>query len=126
MKDTKALLFGIIGFIVGGLLVSIAAATFDKPKQNNEMSMSNMTASLQTKMGDEYDKTFIAEMITHHQAAVDMAKLSATRAKHQEIKTLSTDIIAAQQKEIDRMKTWQANWGYSGTAASGSMQHMHE
>jgi len=29
--DTKALLYGIIGFILGGLLVSIAATTFDKP-----------------------------------------------------------------------------------------------
>lgn len=31
MKDSKPLLFGIIGFILGGLLVSIAATTFDKP-----------------------------------------------------------------------------------------------
>lgn len=29
--DTKALLYGIVGFILGGLLVSIAATTFDKP-----------------------------------------------------------------------------------------------
>ncbi|HET8709174.1 MAG TPA: hypothetical protein VFL85_02735 [Candidatus Saccharimonadales bacterium] len=29
--DTKSLLYGIIGFILGGLLVSIAATTFDKP-----------------------------------------------------------------------------------------------
>lgn len=30
--DTKSLLYGIIGFILGGLLVSIAATTFDKPQ----------------------------------------------------------------------------------------------
>jgi hypothetical protein len=29
--ETKPLLYGIIGFILGGLLVSIAATTFDKP-----------------------------------------------------------------------------------------------
>lgn len=30
--DTKPLLYGLIGFFIGGLLVSIAATTFDKPK----------------------------------------------------------------------------------------------
>jgi hypothetical protein len=29
--DTKALLYGVVGFILGGLLVSVAATTFDKP-----------------------------------------------------------------------------------------------
>ena len=29
--DTKALLYGLIGFFLGGLLVSVAATTFDKP-----------------------------------------------------------------------------------------------
>lgn len=29
--DTKPLLYGLIGFFLGGLLVSIAATTFDKP-----------------------------------------------------------------------------------------------
>lgn len=29
--ETKPLLYGIIGFILGGLLVSVAATTFDKP-----------------------------------------------------------------------------------------------
>ena len=36
--DTKALLYGIIGFILGGLLVSIAATTFDKPTEANPHS----------------------------------------------------------------------------------------
>lgn len=29
--ETKPLLYGLIGFFIGGLLVSIAATTFDKP-----------------------------------------------------------------------------------------------
>lgn len=29
--ETKPLLYGIIGFLLGGLLVSVAATTFDKP-----------------------------------------------------------------------------------------------
>lgn len=29
--ETKPLLYGLIGFFLGGLLVSVAATTFDKP-----------------------------------------------------------------------------------------------
>lgn len=29
--ETKPLLYGLIGFFIGGLLVSVAANTFDKP-----------------------------------------------------------------------------------------------
>jgi hypothetical protein len=32
--ETKPLLYGLIGFFIGGLLVSIAAITFDKPSDN--------------------------------------------------------------------------------------------
>lgn len=115
--QTKPLLYGIVGFILGGLLVSIAATTFDKPKSD----MQQMTASLQNKKGDAYDMAFVADMIEHHQAAVDMAKLSAKNAKHQEIKQLSQNIISAQEKEIARMKQWQKQWGY--TDADMQMSH---
>lgn len=111
--ETKPLLFGLIGFFVGGLIVSVAATTFDRPTQSNEaMSMHEMTESLKSLQGDEFDKAYITHMIEHHQAAVDMAKLAEERAKHQEIKTLSTDIITAQEAEIKRMQQWQTAWGY--------------
>jgi hypothetical protein len=34
--ETKPLLFGLIGFFLGGLIVSIAATTFDKPEAKME------------------------------------------------------------------------------------------
>ena len=120
--QTKPLLYGLIGFFLGGLLVAIAATTFNKPDQEtatntnslmSSMSMDDMTADLQNKTGDEFDKTFIASMIAHHEGAVEMAKLSAKNAKHEEIKSLSSNIIAAQEKEITEMKQWQMDWGYS-------------
>ncbi len=106
--DTKSLLYGLIGFFVGGLLVATAATTFDKP----HYQMNDMTAELNKKTGDDYDKAFIDLMIEHHQAAIDMATLSKDNAKHQEIKQLSGEIITAQQEEIDHMRQWQQNWGY--------------
>ena len=130
--QTKPLLYGLIGFFLGGLLVAIAATTFNKPEQTetantnssmSSMTMDDMTADLKDKTGDDYDKAFIASMIAHHEGAVEMAKLSAKNAKHQEIKTLSENIISAQEKEITEMKQWQMDWGYSSTMDHNSMGH---
>ena len=71
-----------------------------------------MSSSLKGLKGDEFDKRFISEMITHHEGAVDMAELALTNAKHQEVKTMAQNIISAQTKEIDEMQTWQKNWHY--------------
>lgn len=84
--------------------------------------MQNMNAGLQGKTGDAFDQEFIAEMIVHHQGAIDMAKLALTNAKHAEIKTLANAIIAAQTKEIAQMKGWQTAWyGKTTTTATAGL-----
>lgn len=91
---------------------------------NTSMTMADMNKELATKTGSDYDKAFIEMMIQHHQGAIEMAKLSETRADRQEIKTLSQNIIAAQEKEIADMKQWQMDWGFvqSGDSMPG-MNH---
>ena len=125
--ETKPLLFGLIGFFVGGLIVSVAATTFDKPNTTTgeHMNMNQMTESLKDKQGDEFDQALIAEMIVHHQGAVDMAQLAESNAKHEEIKKMSREIISAQEAEIEVMKRWQSEWGYSAddVMQSGHMGH---
>ena len=120
--QTKPLLYGLIGFFIGGFVVSVAATTFEKdaPAANHS---SSMTMSLEGKTGDAFDEAFLAEMIVHHEGALDMAELSAKNAKHPEIKQLSTEIIAAQKREITQMKQWQKDWGYKANASHGSMPH---
>ena len=89
---------------------------------HNSMSMMDMNKQLEGLSGDDYDKAFIEMMITHHEGAVDMAELSTSRAKHDEIKQLSQAIITAQDKEIADMKQWQRDWGYS-TGEMNDMMH---
>lgn len=76
------------------------------------MSMGDMTSQLKNKSGDDFDKAFIEMMISHHEGAVDMAKLIPSRAKHDEIKRLGETIISAQTKEILDMKQWQKDLNY--------------
>lgn len=128
--QTKPLLYGLVGFFIGGFIVSLAVTTFEKPKENHpinsntsEKTMSQLVSSLKDKTGDDYDKVFIADMIAHHQSAVDMAKLSAGNAKHDEIKQLSQNIITAQEKEITEMKQWQKEWGYEMSSSKDGMNH---
>ncbi len=72
--------------------------------------MAHMNAGLQGKTADAFDREFLAEMIVHHEGAIDMAKLALTNAKHQEIKTLANAIITAQTSEIAQMKAWLKSW----------------
>lgn len=86
----------------------------DGTSMNNSGDMANMMANMNTallgKTGDEFDKTFLSEMIVHHQGAVSMAELALTSSNRPELKKLASDIISAQNKEIQMMKDWQKAW----------------
>lgn len=139
----KELLFGGIG-LLAGIVITWAVATVSVNNNytgmmnmmgmhtrtdnqgmmdNNDMTMGEMSADLQGKTGDEFDKAFLSSMIAHHQGAIDMAKLVKANAKHDELKAMANDILSAQSKEIDQMQTWQTDWGYKTTPQSHQMGH---
>ncbi len=69
--------------------------------------MDDMMRALDGKTGAEFDAIFLREMIVHHEGAVAMAKAALEHAEDQRIKDLATAIIAAQEKEIADMQSWQ-------------------
>jgi uncharacterized protein (DUF305 family) len=75
------------------------------------------------------DPMFTAEMIPHHQAAIDMAALAPTRAEHPQIKTLAAEIGSAQAAEIELMKKvgkengWDPNAKMDHSGMSGMSKH---
>ena len=111
--DTKPLLFAIIGFLLGGLVVSVAATQLDEDASSGaDMTMSQMSAGLTDKSGDDFDAAFLSAMIEHHEGAIEMADLAATRAEHEQIRKLAQEVIGAQEGEITQMEQWQQQWGY--------------
>ena len=101
---------------------SATNATMD----HSVMTMVEMTAELKGKTGDAFDRSFIEMMIAHHEGAVDMANLIPANAKHEELKKLGRDIVAAQTAEIAQMKQWLKDWGYAGAGQKTDKEIMDE
>lgn len=78
---------------------------------NGGHQMGGMDTDLTTLANaNPFDRAFIDAMFPHHESAIAMAREAQTKAEHQEIKDLAGRIVAAQQKEIDQMKAWRAQW----------------
>lgn len=56
--------------------------------------------------GSDPDLAFLAEMIRHHQGAIDMAQVALERAEHQELRDMARDIVVAQAEEVHQYQTW--------------------
>lgn len=121
----KMLLIGLLAGALIGVVGTAGAATIINANTSQEsgmsnhsgMSMNDMTGALKNLEGDAFDQAFTEMMIAHHQGAVDMAMLADERAKHEEIKTLSDDIIEAQVSEITQMQQWLKDWGYTNDSS---------
>ena len=137
MKNSKAIILVTIGLLViGGGLGAFALRGDDKAANNKPATSqsTNQQASadipktetekiLETYTGDEFDRFYIANMIAHHQGAVDMAKLAQAKAKHPELKTMADDIITAQTKEVNDMLKWQKDRGFPPTSGEMMVDH---
>lgn len=105
--------YGLIGLLLGGFLVLIGAAI--SVNSNNTGMMRN---------SNTIDAHFIEQMIPHHEDAITMAKLAETKAKTEEVRQLSKNIINSQGKEIDQMKAWYKQWfGREVPQDTIAMQH---
>jgi uncharacterized protein (DUF305 family) len=54
------------------------------------------------------DNDFAAQMIPHHQAAIDMAKVELEHGKDPVLRKMAEDIIKAQEEEIKTLQEWQS------------------
>jgi uncharacterized protein (DUF305 family) len=72
---------------------------------------------------NDEDVMFAQMMIPHHQQAVEMAKLAATRASRPRVKQLAAAIQGAQAPEIQRMSRWLRDWGAEMPGGGTAMAH---
>ena len=61
-------------------------------------------SAAQTSAGNGTDRAFVADMIAHHESAVEMAKIAERRGQSAFVKDLAKDIIRTQNTEITTMR----------------------
>lgn len=101
--------YGIGGIVIGLLAAGIFTSSMFSGS-NSRMMGDNMQNLASDRMMGNLDKHFIEQMIPHHESAVEMAQMALEKSNHQEIKTLATNIINDQNKEIGDMTAWYKNW----------------
>lgn len=124
-KNLFVLILAVAVLGAGGYLLLNTPDKSSQPttSQNATVADSETYKEYAALQGDAYDRLFIANMMAHHEGAIEMANLTQTNAKHQELKDLGTQIVLAQQTEITNMEAWQTMWGYP--ASSGEMMVDH-
>jgi uncharacterized protein (DUF305 family) len=71
-----------------------------------------MMRDLSGLRGDRLDRTFLADMVWHHMAAVMMSQhlLVSGLVEHDEVGELARDVRDEQRREIVQMRRWLADW----------------
>lgn len=69
-------------------------------------AMMRMTQAMPPKFTGDADIDFMMQMKAHHQGAIDMAKVALANGKDPTVKKLATEIVSAQEKEINTIDQW--------------------
>lgn len=90
------------------------------PLINNEIvdSMHMPMMNEEFVQSGNVDKDFIANMIPHHQGAIDSAKLILEYGNNKEVKELAHNIIKTQTEEIEDFNKYLANEDFSNSNLS--------
>jgi uncharacterized protein (DUF305 family) len=80
---------------------SANAADFQKAMNNSMMAMMK-----ESTLYNDIDKDYAAQMIPHHQSAVDMARAYLAHGKNSILVTLCNNIISSQTREINWLTAW--------------------
>jgi uncharacterized protein (DUF305 family) len=105
------------GLLAGALALSGCSTSTETAGTAAGSSSPTADASVD-RQHNAADVTFAQDMIVHHQAAVEMADLAASRAQSRGVKDLAVRIGAAQAPEIDEMTSWLDAWGEMTSADS--------
>lgn len=125
----------IIIIIVGFILIAGAAWMLAANSQKNGKveQQSSSTASEEqettqvednkfaTLTGSAFDEAYLADMMAHHEGAVNMGEQALSASERPEIKKLANEIVSTQSREMAKMSEWQKKWGFDATmGAHGS------
>lgn len=118
MRQAKT--FGLPALLLAAALVLTACSGSGSAEQGSseqsstgsEVSMQGMdhgsdgmASEVLMENGEYSDELFIDAMAPHHQGAVEMAQVAQRNAEHSELRQLADNIVAAQQDEIEELRS---------------------
>jgi uncharacterized protein (DUF305 family) len=111
MNKQIVILLIVIAVLVGGYFYARTVG----PAENHSAAISQTSEMNHENHSDHAalvtdDKSFIEEMIPHHEEAITSSESLLKVAKSSEVRTLAQDIIDAQKKEVADMKSWYNEW----------------
>ena len=72
------------------------------------------------------DRAFVADMVPHHESAVEMAKIAQQKAQHGEVKKLADAIVKTQNAEIETMNGLASQMDQDGVKKGDLGMAMHD
>ena len=89
--------------LIGGA-TSLAASVEALFLAENDAARAKMMAAMDVKPSGDVDADFVATMVPHHQAAIDMAKAELRYGRNEQLRRIAQAIIVTQQEEIATMR----------------------
>lgn len=80
------------------------------PATTTDAQPTEETVSSASAEHNDADVTFAQMMKIHHEGALEMAQLATQQAESEEVKSLASEIEAAQMPEIELMESWLTDW----------------
>lgn len=108
-------------------LASIAALTLTLVGLLALGSPAQADAPAPDRQTARYEVRFMTTMIDHHAMAIEMSQICLDKAVHPELENMCSQIIAAQQSEIETMQGWLAAWygvEHEPTMSTGDVRSM--
>lgn len=112
----------VVRWSIGAAVVLVAAASVTACSSTSNTQPSSTSASATVLNGhNTQDVTYLAEMVAHHQQAIDMAQMVPSHTTNTRVRALAAQIEAAQGPEIAKMNAWLGEWNEGTSTESGSM-----
>ncbi|MFB8775442.1 DUF305 domain-containing protein [Streptomyces broussonetiae] len=113
----------VVAAAVGSALVLAACGTEDSGSGAASGTTASASAPDTAGAHNDQDVDFAQGMIPHHQQALQMAEMAATRASSAEVKDLASRIEKAQEPEIRTLSGWLEAWGEDVPSGMPGMGH---
>ncbi|MDK1475475.1 DUF305 domain-containing protein [Streptomyces sp. 549] len=125
MASTRSLTrrAGLVATAVATALVLAACGGEDSADTGSDAPSASASAGESAGAHNDQDVSFAQGMIPHHQQAVQMSEMAASRAASAEVKDLASRIEKAQGPEIKTLSGWLKSWGEDVPSGMPGMDH---